>query len=71
MYYFIPAWYGQGVEFWQPDMTPWYNRRKKIDFDDNMYECLLDIYKYFNTDVISQKYKDEIKDFSNEMNLYL
>ena len=44
---------------------------EKIDFDDNMYECLLDIYKYFNTDVISQKYKDEIKDFSNEMNLYL
>ncbi|SQH67215.1 accessory Sec system protein Asp1 [Streptococcus australis] len=30
MYYFIPAWYGQGVEFWQPDMTPWYNRRKKL-----------------------------------------
>ena len=44
---------------------------EKIDFDDNMYECLLDIYRYFNTDVISQKYKDEIKDFSNEMNLYL
>ncbi len=42
-----------------------------VDFDDNMYECLLDIYKYFNTDVVSQKYKDEIKDFSNEMNLYL
>ena len=44
---------------------------ENIDFDDNMYECLLDIYKYFNSDVISQKYKDEIKDFSNEMNLYL
>ena len=38
MYYFIPAWYGQGVEFWQPDMTPWYNRRKKIDFDDTLHQ---------------------------------
>ena len=47
------------------------NLYENIDFDDNMYECLLDIYKYFNSDVISQKYKDEIKDFSNEMNLYL
>lgn len=44
---------------------------ENIDFDDNMYECLLDIYKYFNTGVISQKYKNEIKAFSSEMNLYL
>lgn len=44
---------------------------ENIDFDDNMYECLLDIYKYFNTGVISQKYKNEIKEFSSEMNLYL
>lgn len=44
---------------------------ENIDFDDNMYECLLDIYKYFNAGVISQKYINEIKEFSSEMNLYL
>ena len=44
---------------------------ENIDFDDNMYECLLDIYIYFNAGVISQKYKNEIKEFSSEMNLYL
>ena len=42
-----------------------------IDYDDNMYECLLEIYKYFNTNVVSEKYREEIKNFSEEMNLYL
>lgn len=42
-----------------------------IDYDDNMYECLLEIYKYFNTNVVSEKYRGEIKNFSEEMNLYL
>lgn len=42
-----------------------------IDYDDNMYECLLEIYQYFNTNVVSEKYREEIKNFSKEMNLYL
>ncbi len=42
-----------------------------IDYDDNMYECLLEIYKYFNTNVVSEKYREEIKNFSEEMNLYM
>lgn len=42
-----------------------------IDYDDNMYECLLEIYQYFNTNVVSEKYREEIKSFSKEMNLYL
>ncbi len=44
---------------------------KNITYDDNMYECLYEIYKYFNTNIVSEKYKDEIKYFSEEMNLYL
>lgn len=44
---------------------------ENIDYDDNMYECLLDSYQYFNTNLISQKYREEIKDFSQEMNLYM
>lgn len=42
-----------------------------IDYDDNMYECLLEIYKYFNTNVVSEKYREEIRNFSEEMNLYM
>ena len=42
-----------------------------IEYDDNMYECLLEIYQYFNTNVVSEKYREEIKNFSKEMNLYL
>ena len=42
-----------------------------IDYDDNMYDCLLEIYQYFNTNVVSEKYREEIKNFSKEMNLYL
>ena len=42
-----------------------------IDYDDNMYECLLEIYQYCNTNVVSEKYREEIKSFSKEMNLYL
>lgn len=38
-----------------------------IDYDDNMYECLLEIYQYFNTNVVSEKYREEIKSFSKEM----
>ena len=42
-----------------------------IDFDDNMYECLLEIYNYMNSNNFSSIYRDEIEEFSNEMNLYL
>lgn len=42
-----------------------------ISYDDNMYECLLEIYNYFNSGEYSTKYKDEILDFSKEMNLYM
>lgn len=44
---------------------------KNIEFDDNMYECLLEIYNYMNADEKSNKYIEEIKEFSNEMNIYL
>ena len=39
MYYLIPAWYGQGAEFWQPDLTPWYFRTSKIEFDDTLHQA--------------------------------
>lgn len=44
---------------------------KNIDYDDNMYECILDIYTYFNQDRRSNKFKDEILEFSREMNMYI
>lgn len=44
---------------------------KNIDVDDNMYECLLEIYNYMNEEKKTTKYIDEIKDFSKEMNIYL
>ena len=37
MYYLIPAWYGQGAEFWQPDLTPWSFRTSKIEFADTLH----------------------------------
>ena len=44
---------------------------ENIDFDDNMYECLLEIYNYFSSNKKNKKYINEIKDFSKEMNLYM
>ncbi|MCI8444363.1 MAG: hypothetical protein HFJ37_04285 [Clostridia bacterium] len=44
---------------------------ENIDFDDNMYECLFEIYQYFNMNIVSEKYREEIKSFSREMNLYM
>lgn len=44
---------------------------QSIDFDDNMYECLLEIYNYMNSNNTIETYRDEIKEFSNEMSLYL
>lgn len=43
----------------------------EISFDDNMYECLNDMYNYFNTDGKSKKYHKSIIDFSKEIKLYL
>lgn len=42
-----------------------------IDYDDNMYECLFEIYSYFNNNEESVKYREEILEFSKEMNLYM
>ena len=39
MYYLIPALYGQGAEFLQPDLTPWYFRTSKIEFDDTLHQA--------------------------------
>lgn len=44
---------------------------KDIDYDDNMYECLLNIYTYFNQGNRNNKFKNEILDFSKEMNIYM
>ena len=44
---------------------------KDIDYDDNMYECLLNIYTYFNQGNKNNKFKNEILDFSKEMNIYM
>lgn len=44
---------------------------KNIDYDDNMYECILDIYTYFNQEKRNNKFKDEILEFSREMNMYI
>lgn len=44
---------------------------KNIDYDDNMYECILDIYTYFNQDKRNNKFKDEILEFSREMDMYI
>lgn len=44
---------------------------ENIDFDDNMYECLFEIYNYMNENNVSELYRDEIKEFSSEMNLYM
>ena len=38
MYYFIPAWYGSGSDFWQADIIPWYFRQKKMEFDDSLHQ---------------------------------
>lgn len=45
--------------------------QKIIDYDDNMYECLLDIYKYFNQDKRNNKFQNNIIEFSKEMNMYI
>ena len=42
-----------------------------IDFDDNMYECLLEYYNYFNNNKKDQYYKNKLLDFSKEMTIYL
>lgn len=42
-----------------------------FDIDDNMYECLLEIYNYFNNNIVEEKYKNQIKDFSKEMSIYM
>ena len=44
---------------------------ENIDYDDNMYECILDIYTYFNQENRNDKFKNEILDFSKEMNIYM
>lgn len=44
---------------------------ENIDYDDNMYECLFEIYTYFNKNEQSVKYREEILEFSKEMNLYM
>ena len=44
---------------------------ENIDYDDNMYECLLEVYNYLNTNEISTKYKNEIIEFSKEMREYM
>lgn len=44
---------------------------ENIDYDDNMYECLLEIYTYLNSDILTDTYRNEIKEFSEEMNLYI
>ena len=44
---------------------------KIIDYDDNMYECILAIYTYFNQENRNDKFKNEILDFSKEMNMYM
>ena len=44
---------------------------ENIDYDDNMYECLLEIYTYLNSDILTDIYRNEIKEFSEEMNLYI
>lgn len=45
--------------------------QEKIDYDDNMYECILDIYKYFNQNEKNNKFKNNIIEFSKEMNIYI
>ena len=45
--------------------------KRIIDYDDNMYECLFEIYSYFNKNEQSVKYREEILEFSKEMNLYM
>lgn len=45
--------------------------KENIDYDDNMYECILDIYTYFNQENRNDKFKNEILDFSKEMNIYM
>ena len=44
---------------------------ENIDFDDNMYECLLEYYSYFNNEKESSYYKNKLLDFSKEMKIYL
>ena len=44
---------------------------ENIDFDDNMYECLLERYNYFNENQPCEIYKEEIREFSKEMNIYM
>lgn len=42
-----------------------------IDVDDNMYECLLEFYNYFNGISVGVDYKEQIKEFSKEMSIYM
>lgn len=42
-----------------------------IDVDDNMYECLLEFYNYFNGVSVGIDYKEQIKEFSKEMSIYM
>lgn len=42
-----------------------------IDVDDNMYECLLEFYNYFNGISVGIDYKEQIKEFSKEMSIYM
>ena len=44
---------------------------KDIEVDDNMYECLLEFYNYFNSGKKNEYYKKQIIEFSKEMSIYM
>lgn len=51
----------KGREIWQ----------KVYEKDDNIYECILDAYRYFNKNSITKKYENRILEFGKEFREYI
>ena len=44
---------------------------KIFEKDDNMYECLYELYNYLNDGEYKDIYKKQLLDFSEELDLYM